>query len=714
MMNNIVYNYFDTYNYTGTLATSSYSLPFAEFTFVPRLNDAMASQVLNSRIIWNLGDGTIIESLTAKYAYKIPGNYKVSYSLFNDSGASLSNIFYQIVDVYDFIPCNINISVADSNNFVLTASRINSSIYVTNSLSYHVLSSITDNKTIVPFCSGCNDNYFYNGLDSKPYGHLYPSSSFYQLKISDNNTAEYIEIPEFKTITTPLYCKLSSNKIVLTSNTDTAAFFCGLTGYNTIYFKSDTPTNRLNLLFGYKSGELKDYNNTSTVGLCAKVVPNTGFDRIAINSNGVTSEGNTTDVFPIAKNKFSNTKIGFVAKIKDSFNFTNKTAGIGFAPQTLTTLFSSILITQDYYEITTQIPLKLVLTDGTTTFNNVAFYTNYKELESLQYGFVKGYFIADLPLTTNVFISAVYIDQSNSNRNITGISNLFNIYPKNYYNIAKKGEDIDMTQQFKDIALQPLFLDNNVLFDDFLGSMVGNLSSSIGSTLGKRTYEKIQNFVDNTSTLDYANIQGVAGMTQFTGNTNVQFDKSNYLYPTEMGRLIDLLSINFNRLRGASDNFNQDFKTFGYQDRETYGKNLGEEVSTLSYTVTAGKDLVAFERSSGKFTILNTSIPLLASDIATFTQGDSVRYALSSYNNTWGWGLVLPADYSVNDIINSYFFYEHVEIMTDVKKNSVINYDDVTNSLNTSLTSYTEWSEPEGIISNILSNQLYTGLNLFN
>jgi hypothetical protein len=74
---------------------------------------------------------------------------------------------------------------------------------------------------------------------------------------------------------------------------------------------------------------------------------------------------------------------------------------------------------------------------------------------------------------------------------------------------------------------------------------------------------------------------------------------------------------------------------------------------------------------------------------------------------------VLPGDFTVYDITSNYFFYEHIETIADVNKNSIINYDDVTLSLNTPLTSYVEWSQPEGIISNILSNQLYTGLNLF-
>ena len=716
-MNNTVYNYFDTYNYTGTLATSGYALPFAEFTFVPKLDNTIISRFSDKRIVWNLGDGTITESITATHAYTVPGNYKVTYSLFDEAGNSYLNTFYQIVDVYDFIPCNINISVDDTQEYVLTASRINSPIYVTNSLSYNVLSDISDNKTIIPFCSGCDNDYFYQGIINKPYGHLYSFSSFYLLASGSNNTTEFVEISSFRTNTTPLYCKLSSSEILFTDSTDTDAFFCGLTGYNTVYFKNDASFNQLNLLFGYETGTLKNYNNTSTIGLCAKVVPNTSFDRLNINSNGITSEGNTSDLFPIAKNKFANTKVGFVVKLKDSLNFSNKAESIPlqdwFIPDPITTELSEPLETEDYYIIVAETPFNLILTDGTTVYDDVTFYSNYKDIETLQVGSLKGYFIADLPLTTNVFISATYRDQILDNINISGRSNTFNIYPKDYYNITKKGEDVDMTQQFKDIALQPLFLDSPVLFDDFIGSMVGNLSSKVGDTLGKRTYEKIQNFTDNTNAIDYANIQGVASMSQAVGNNNIQFSKSNYLYPSEMGRLVDLLSINFNRLRGASETFNQDFKTFGYQDRETYGKNLGNEVSTFTYTVTAGIDLVAFERYSGKFTLLNTTIPLCASSVSTFTQGSSVCYKLSSYNDTWGWGLVLPSNFTAYDITSNYFFYEHVETTDDVKKNSIINYDDVTLSLNTPLTSYVEWSQSEGIISNILSNQLYTGLNLF-
>ena len=189
------------------------------------------------------------------------------------------------------------------------------------------------------------------------------------------------------------------------------------------------------------------------------------------------------------------------------------------------------------------------------------------------------------------------------------------------------------------------------------------------------------------------------------GNTNVRFDRSNYLYPAEVGRLIDICSVNFSRLRGAADIFDQDFKTYGYQNRETYGKNLGQEV-TINYTVTAGTNLVAFEKYSGKFTLLNTYFPLV-------NYPSAVTYKLSSYNDTWGWGLVLPSGITPDTIGAFYLFYEHVPTLSGTVANSVINYDDITNTISQSITSYTEWSQPDGIIANLISNQLYTGLDLF-
>jgi len=76
---NTVYSYFDTYNYTGTLAASSYALPFTPFSFRPRLNLQSTSTgtgiipvsqntLSRKRIVWDFGDGTTVEAVTATHA----------------------------------------------------------------------------------------------------------------------------------------------------------------------------------------------------------------------------------------------------------------------------------------------------------------------------------------------------------------------------------------------------------------------------------------------------------------------------------------------------------------------------------------------------------------------------------------------------------------------------------------------------------------------
>jgi len=701
---NTVYAYFDTYNYENLLKTTGYSLPFATFTFIPRLEttDHIFS---TQRVVWDFGDGTIMETVTAKHAYTTAGNYKVTCSLYTGDGQCYINTYHQIVDVYDFIPNSINISINNPLNFNLISSQISQPIYVTNSVSYQQLTGANDKKTITAFCSGSDDNYFTLGLDKQPYGHLQLYSSFYQYEVGLNGLTDYFEISDFQTITTPIYCKLSGNTIVYTDITDTNAFFCGITGYQNVYFKSDTPKPQVNLFFGYQPGQLLEFTNTSTVGISAAVIENTDFKTVSINSNGITSEGMTSDLFPIGTNKFGNTKIGFVAKVKDTSNYTNKQGTITYFKPYILLSGGDSISNPSYLTYGTDTPTAGSYYRGYVVVNLSAksITTDQSNVYYAPYAFKNVAISVDLNINGGAALSAT-----------KKTSNLFNLYSRDYYNVAKKGEDIDMTQQFKDIAMQPLFLDNPVLFDVFMSSIVGNLSSPIGATLGKRTYEKIQNFVDNNSTLDYAGIQSLVSLIKMVGSNGVQFDNSNYLYPADIGRLIDLLSINFNRLKGFADSYNYDFKTYGYQDREIYGSNLGKEISTLNYIITAGIDLVAFEKYSGTFTRLNTYLPIVASLSASLINSSIGTYTLSSYNSTWGWGLVLPDSTTKANLEAYYLFYEHNPTINGAITNNVINYNDITNTLNANVSSYSNWSQPDGIISNILSNQLYTGLNLFN
>ena len=137
--------------------------------------------------------------------------------------------------------------------------------------------------------------------------------------------------------------------------------------------------------------------------------------------------------------------------------------------------------------------------------------------------------------------------------------------------------------------------------------------------------------------------------------------------------------------------------------------NLGEEI-TINYTITAGQDIVAFEKFGGTYTLLNTYLPLCASSISVSANN---TYALSSYNNTWGWNLIVPNGPAAVVLPNYYLFYKYKPGIDGTIADSVINFEDNNTTLSFNTSSYSDWSEKSGIISNIVSQKLYSKLKLF-
>lgn len=672
-----VYSFFNTYNFTNQEASSSYALPFAPLTFKPRLND-VEGFLSRKKILWDFGDGTNSETVTARHTYKKAGRYKVTCYLYDRYGSSYYDTFAQNIDIYNYIPdtITINYSTTSSN---LTCGKISNPITIQRSTSFQAYERGRPTLSIVPYASGSieHTNFFDTNTVNKYYSHLYPYSSFYLRLTGSRNLTEFIEVSSFETSSIPIYCRLSGDQIVNCSRSDLGSFFCGTTGAQDVYFRSDAPTSCVNLLFGLQPGSLNENTNTTTVGISTGVVENTDLSHLSISSNGLDSEGDTSTLFPISKNKFSDIEISFVVKTKDSGNFTIK----------------------NLPKIT---DIDLILTNGVTVYPAV-FNTNEETLSDLMHG---GIFFGSVSLNTDITCQNVFISAGTTinGKRLTGISNLFNIYPESEYNIAKRGEDIDFTQTFKDISFQPLFLNNPILYDNFLHNIFGSLTSE-QTSIGKVTYEKIENFVDNNAVLEYANIDKLVSLFKQYDINNSQFDSLNYRYPAAIARLVDILSIKHSKLFGTRNAFNEDFKTYGYSDSQIYGKNLGEEIS-LYQTVTAGNNIITFERFSGNFKLVNSFQPISA------VSPTSRTYRIVDYSDDWGWGLVLPEDGYGENISNYYFFYNHIPDIEGSITNSVINFNDINTTLHHTNSSYDDWSKSDGIISTMLSKQLYKGLNL--
>ena len=653
------------------------------------------------------------------HAYKEPGQYTVTCYLYDVNGESYYDTFQQKVNIYNYLTDSITLSAPSTQTLRLTASQLLTPVLVSRSTSWQYYETsaasqttvrdlpTTDNSffaipqkhktptepykdtrtfnltkpvTLTTFISGAAaPNYFDLNLQNTHYGHLYPYSSAFIFASGSNGTTEFVEVSSIETTSTPVYVTLSGNSIVHTSSDNISAYFVGTSGSQLMYYKDDMGGVKSNILIGFDSNTIKPFSNTSTVGYSVSVTPNTNYSYLSITANGLDSEGTSSNLFPINTNKFNNTKIAFVVKLKDSKGFSIKSAPI------LT-------------------PTLIALRDQNNTSYTATFSADFGSLSALSTGgFCKFYCVPQLVITKPKQNMVLYAQVTTINGVVSGISNTFDIYPENYYNIAKKGEDIDFTAKFTEIATQPLFQDTPILINEFLGSIFGNISSSQDS-LGKVTYEKIKNFVDNNATLDYSNIEQFLSILKQFDSEEYDFGLTSIAAPVELTRLIDLLSINYSRLRGTLNQFSENFEPNGYVNN-TYSLNLGQELNTQTYIITAGVDIVAYEKYSKQYHKINTSsLSSLNAPLTTFR--------LSAYNDSWGWNLVLPRNSSFA-IDTFYKFYEYVYSIEGSHTNNIINYDDPNNTLQYTQSSYTAWAEQDGIISNIISNKLYDKLNLF-
>jgi len=294
-----------------------------------------------------------------------------------------------------------------------------------------------------------------------------------------------------------------------------------------------------------------------------------------------------------------------------------------------------------------------------------------------------------------------YIDTVPSYRVVSGSSNFFDIYTDSgEYSVYKINEDFDAKEYYKTLRYTDNLDDKNIFFDGFLGSIVGGLSAK-PYELGKTVYEKIANYVSNTSDIDTANLDK---LLSFCKELSIQFEQYNYPFPPQLRRLVDLLSIKHKKLWGDKNKYNLDFNT-----PINPGKNLGTQLSTLTSVISSGIPLVAYEKFSSIYTVVNTSLISNNGSLIPF----KTPIQLSSFSYDWGWSLVAPKELSGNKISDYYNFYAFKGNYDNKFLNNIIDWDNPYTTLSFNNSSFNDWSKDNGIMQNIISYELTKGLRLF-
>jgi hypothetical protein len=218
--------------------------------------------------------------------------------------------------------------------------------------------------------------------------------------------------------------------------------------------------------------------------------------------------------------------------------------------------------------------------------------------------------------------------------------------------------------------------------------------------IGKVIYEKIDNFVENTSDLDTCNIQELISLAEETGT-----DLNEYVlsYPPSVRRTLNLLSISQRRLFGTPNSYDRNISpTYSLYVENS---NIGELIDIETGTFVAGNPIITYELFSEKANLIKNTI------VGNYNAGDIVP--LSSVNYEWGWGLVTATREQSGMELNQYYnFYKYVPNKNIEIYDNIIDFDSKLTTLTPQESSFKDWSKFGGNMDKILSYGLYKGLKM--
>lgn len=707
-MSNIstTYAYFSAVNYKGENTNTGYALSGLPLKFIP---DSI--NFSDNSVLWLFGDGTSSSSLSTEKAYQYPGEYTVNLFVYDCYDNALLSVFSKEILIKPYLPTN---SQSLTSN-VLSSLEIESGKLIKFDIdaffpAFRPVSSLFFNV------SGSNSVDFLS-ISSDKFSHLQPTYSFYE-KIYNFTLSDYqfSEIDKIELDTYPIFGKINSNQVETTTIPSKDTFFIGTSGRKSIYYRDDTPSDMVVINFHHDkskqrdfiSGETVSYHNLMDYSLSASIIPNLSASGLSITSNGYDGEGIKINSFDIDNIKFTDIKIPFIIKVKDNEWYNIKE----FPKLELSSFKFSVLSSEN---IVTENGINLE--DG----NGNALLTEFKSVPSGYYilsslnstlssidhdGSFRGYikFNNDVPIR-NVSLSAITLSSSENFLDeffYYGGTNTFSVYPKNYYTLSKINEDLDMGEIFKDLRFQEFLLDDTVLFDEFIGSIFGNIKSSPHS-LGKRLSDKIQNYFSNHKDIDRCEIFSLISELDMMDNSHNIFVNNLFNSPEKLKYILNLASISDNKLFGTSNKFDENFDPRGFSTKEVYGRNLGPQINFLDYTIDSNQNLVALEKFSNKYSKLDTD--------RTFLDGGSLvsNPPLSAYSEDWGWPLILPSNYTPEHMDRYYAFFESVETEDGTITNHTL---DLKNSY-TSISSNIEMFKDNEVFDNMIIETLYENLSLF-
>jgi hypothetical protein len=214
-----------------TFPMTGYSLPFEIFKFEPNFTTT-GNDISDKKVVWNFGDNTLSNDLTAYHSYKYPGTYPVSLTVFKSNGDGTQSSVLSTIKIANYINDVIvlttngapsQVSGQNNNKFYLT--RYNSWQTSLSGKNTVILLSVSGNRSLfVP------SEKYYNEKDI----HFYSTARF-----AINTDLGLTVVDEVSTNNATIYAAPNGDSISLSLTASYSSVVAGTSGDAYFYYIED-------------------------------------------------------------------------------------------------------------------------------------------------------------------------------------------------------------------------------------------------------------------------------------------------------------------------------------------------------------------------------------------------------------------------------------------------------------------------------------------
>ena len=284
---------------------------------------------------------------------------------------------------------------------------------------------------------------------------------------------------------------------------------------------------------------------------------------------------------------------------------------------------------------------------------------------------------------------------------ITG-SVSFNILPETgLYQIAKINENFDAAGTLKSYRFTEQLLNSTNLFDKFLGQSIDDVITENPEVLGKHIYERIANYTGNIADIDTCDIDALYSIC---AELDVPINNYQFLLPANLKRIANIISIKHSKLWGDRNRFNRDFNT-RFSQNSSYGQNLGSKINTATYIVSAGTNIIFNQLFDNTYFLVKPMV------LGYFNNTPLSSYPLSTYSNTWGWGL--ENGVTGTTLSKYYNVYTYNSSYENSQVEGVIDWNNSYNTIVETNSGIDTWLDDFQMVDTLIDYKMHQGLDLF-